>query len=1044
MSLYPQPWSRPDAPRPASRTAAPPAAASLLFSRGALRRTDTRRIAAGLIVLAVLSVVLLNVGIYSGARDRLARERWAQLGATLDAKREEVRDLLWQFERQAAYVAGQPAVEEGARAAAGGRFDAPALETLELELSRASRAFDFRSIQLLDRSGRVLARTSGAGDFASAPDRALAERARVETHAIMEDVRAEGDSHGAMALAIPVGHSPGGAVLLFRGSVEDVLLPLLMSWPGYGSNAGAYLVKKEGDDIACVTSPPPSLGVAAGDRIPADRSFMRAAAMAADGVESTLETVDARGVVVWTVSRSLQERGWGLVVQVDRASALSGLRVSVVGLLVLDFAMVLLGVGAVWYWRRQYRSALAGRELEVTRRHAARIHAIFDTAFDAILTFNREWRVVTVNRSGAALFGRTEAEMVGQPFHQFLRLDASASAGVAATFAAGTVARAEALHASGTPVPVEFSLGSAGEGSEFLYTAIARDITDRMESEQRIQAFADGLEQSNRRLEELNAQLEEASRLKSEFLANTSHELRTPLNGMIGFLQLVLDGLCDSKAEERDFMQQALECSRHLLGLINDVLDIARIEAGKLALEITPVEPAKVFDEVYSLTHVQAAQKGVKLRFEAPEQRDLRVRADFGKVKQVLINLVGNSLKFTPSGTITVRAIAHVESGHFMFEVIDTGIGVPLDRQQVIFEKFIQGDGSTTRKFGGTGLGLAITRSLVELMGGIVGVESEGPGKGTRMYFSLPLWSEVKPNADPDADDPSDQISGPVGGALILVVEDDALFRRYLTQLLHGSGYRTVEARHAEGAWVLARRLRPAVVVSDYALTSLEGASLRTGWDLAERMSSDSQTRHIPTVFVTGFDEELRVKLRSTAFARRPEHLVKPIDGRVLVAKVRDLLGETEGRVLRILMADDDPSVTAYVRKVLPADRFHLEVAGNGTECLHAMRTQPRGFDLLLLDLMMPDVSGYDVLREMALTGLGSLLPVLVLTNNPEPRNADERRLLEQGLVLDVLSKAAVHDNPSLLAHSIDWQLQMARESDLPPDSETGGERAAA
>ena len=135
-------------------------------------------------------------------------------------------------------------------------------------------------------------------------------------------------------------------------------------------------------------------------------------------------------------------------------------------------------------------------------------------------------------------------------------------------------------------MPVEFSIGSAGQGDERLYTVIVRDITERVEAEKRIRSFAEGLEISNRRLEEVNAQLEEASRLKSEFLANTSHELRTPLNGMIGFLQLVLDGMCDSRDEERDFLQQALQCSRHLLGLINDVLDIAKIEAGKLTLEI--------------------------------------------------------------------------------------------------------------------------------------------------------------------------------------------------------------------------------------------------------------------------------------------------------------------------------------------------------------------------------------------------------------------------------------------------------------------------
>ena len=136
------------------------------------------------------------------------------------------------------------------------------------------------------------------------------------------------------------------------------------------------------------------------------------------------------------------------------------------------------------------------------------------------------------------------------------------------------------------------------------------------------------------------------------------------------------------------------------------------------------------------------------------------------------------------------------------------------------------------------------------------------------------------------------------------------------------------------------------------------------------------------------------------------------------------------GRTVRVLMADDDPSVSAYVRKVLPEERFHLEVATNGEECLHILRTQPRGFDLLLLDLMMPEVSGYDVLREMTLTGAGTDLPVLVLTNFPEGRNDEERRLLEDGLVLDVLAKTTVHDNPALLPHVIDWHLQVVTEGD--------------
>ncbi len=167
---------------------------------------------------------------------------------------------------------------------------------------------------------------------------------------------------------------------------------------------------------------------------------------------------------------------------------------------------------------------------------------------------------------------------------------------------------------------------------------------------------------------------------------------------------------------------------------------------------------------------------------------------------------------------------------------------------------------------------------------------------------------------------------------------------------------------------------------------------------------------------------------------------MKPVDGAALIARIEQIVGSVQGRPVRILLADDDPTVGAFVRKVLPQDRFHVEMAANGEQCLHILRTQPRGFDVLLLDLMMPEVSGYDVLREMTLHRLGTELPVLVMTNYPEPRNEEERRLLELGVVLDVLPKSSVHDNPGLLPHIIGWHLQAAdADGDAPgpkPDRE--------
>jgi len=724
------------------------------------------------------------------------------------------------------------------------------------------------------------------------------------------------------------------------------------------------------------------------------------------------------------------------VARADRSVVMGGLEATIIKLLIIDFLILLVAAILIWQWRRSYSRGIAKHEQVVTSRHAERVQAIFDTAFDAIVTFDRSGRVRTVNRAAEELFGRSALAMENQPLHRVLRWSGPDSGSKPRDLPTpGVVWLANALRPDGQAIPTEMSLGESGLGEELLYTAIVRDIRQRVEAERQIRSFAEGLESTNRRLEEANAQLEEASRLKSEFLANTSHELRTPLNGMMGFLQLVLDGMCQSKEEEREFLKQALQCSKHLLNLINDVLDIARIEAGKLSLDIQKVEVATLFQEVRTVTHVQATQKDVKLIFTDLEDASSAVRCDLNKAKQVLINLVGNSLKFTQKGSIVVRAMARPDLGHVRFEVEDTGIGIPVEQQGIIFEKFSQGDGSTTRKFGGAGLGLAISKSLIELMGGVIGVRSEGRGQGTTMYFTLPAWTDQASDAAPEAEADA-TIDGPAGGALVLVVEDDPVFRKFMTAVLHQHGYRTVEVPSAEAGWVLVRRLRPAVVVLDYALSCSEGAEIRTGWDLAQRITTDAETRHTPVLFVTGFEGEVRDRLRNTAFARKPEHLVKPIEPAALTAKLDEMVAAVSGRQARILMAEDDPAVTAFVRKVLPENRYYMEVVANGEQCLHVLRTQPNGFDLLLLDLMMPGVSGYDVLRDMTLTGTAAKVPVLVLTNCPEPRNAEEKRLLEDGLVIEVLSKNSVHDNPSLLAHLIDWNLQVKHEGDHPPEHE--------
>jgi PAS domain S-box-containing protein len=1013
---------------------------SALLGSGHDAHRDSRRIAVGLVGLAVISLVLLNFGIYQSAEQRLVKQRWSQLQGKTEERRDEVRSLLDRYQREAAFAAGGSTLIDAARSALMGPLQDEDRAVLSAEMDRAIHNLEFDSALLVAPDGTTLAGTAGAGTEDVPRLRELVRRALDSGAPALGSLHRDRDSGELLAVAVPMVRAAlddKTPVLVLAVDVDVAMHAVLRYWPGFGAAAGAYLVEQEGDQLVMLTSVPNHAGDGIMRRVPAVDPAFRAAAMAAVGVESHVEVPGAHGPTTWAVTRFLPEVGWGLVGQDDRSAIDDGMRGTLVGLLMLDVAIAVLAMAALWLWRRQYATGLAEREVEVTRRHAERVQSVLDTALDAIVGVDHVGRIVEFNPSAERIFGYTRQQALGRGMSELLApemLDARDENGFASSLVRGRGTmlgqrlERSARRADGTEFPIEISLSRMPNVEPPMFTAFIRDIGERVEAEARVRSFAEGLELSNRRLAEVNAQLDEASRLKSEFLANTSHELRTPLNGMIGFLQLVLDNMCDSPEEERDFLKQALQCSRHLLGLINDVLDIAKIEAGKLTLDIEPIDVEQLFHEVYTLTHVQAAQKGITLRFTPPASDDLRARGDFGKIKQVLVNLVGNSLKFTPSGSISVRATQHPDSGHFMFEVQDTGIGISPERQKLVFEKFTQADGSTTRKYGGTGLGLAISRSLVELMGGIIGVHSDGEGKGTRMYFSLPVWREAVQDDLSEATELLDRIEGPATGPLVLIVEDDTTFRHYLSTLLHAHGYRTVQARHAEGGWVQVRRLQPSVVVLDYALGCNEGAHLRTGWDLAERMTTDNATRHIPLIFVTGFDDELREKLKATAFARKPLHLMKPIDGEALIAKIGDVIGHVQNRKVRVLMADDDPSVAAYVKKVLPDKRFHLEIATNGEECLHILRTQPRGFDVLLLDLMMPQVSGYDVLREMTLTGMNPELPVLVLTNFPEARNEDERRLLDDGLVLEVLPKLAVHDNPQLLPHIIEWQMQVARE----------------
>ena len=265
-------------------------------------------------------------------------------------------------------------------------------------------------------------------------------------------------------------------------------------------------------------------------------------------------------------------------------------------------------------------------------------------------------------------------------------------------------------------------------------------------------------------LEAARQKAEEASRLKSEFLANVSHEIRTPLNGMIGFLKLILEGMADDPEEQNQFLAEAHHLSIHLLNIINDILDIAKIEAGKMELVYAPVKLDELFSAVENFMRPQAEMRNLSFRMQMPAISDeIIVQSNYQRLLQVMLNLVGNAIKFTHEGGITVSADLVLKKANFQDQqfpgmvrvrVADTGIGVSLDKQDKLFQLFSQVDGSRTRQYGGTGLGLAISQKLVEAMGGEVHFYSLGEGLGSTVTFTVPLYQQpvMVSSSDSDSD----------------------------------------------------------------------------------------------------------------------------------------------------------------------------------------------------------------------------------------------------------------------------------------------------
>ena len=488
-------------------------------------------------------------------------------------------------------------------------------------------------------------------------------------------------------------------------------------------------------------------------------------------------------------------------------------------------------------------------------------------------------------------------------------------------------------------------------------------------------ALATNLNRMNEELGRLYQQLEAANRHKSEFLASMSHELRTPLNAILGFSEVLLERLFgDLNAKQEEYLQDVLDSGRHLLSLINDILDLSKVEAGQMELEVGSFALSEILENGLTMIRERAGRHGIALSLDVDPAIDV-IEADERKVKQVVFNLLSNAVKFTPDGG-QVGISAGMDDAGVRITVSDTGIGIAPEHQERIFEEFQQVGGVYTEKREGTGLGLALAKKFVELHGGRLWVESE-VGHGSRFTFTLPVRVAPQPEAVPA---PSPAAGLAYEGPVVLVVEDDPPAAELLRLYLEGVGYHVEIARDGEEGFAKARQLRPNLLTLDLLLPKMDG------WDLLVRLKGEPETRQIPVVIVSIMEQQGKGFALGAA-----DYLVKPVSREELLHALQrcGLTPSRQRERVTILAIDDDPLAVELVEAILTAEGFRILKAYGGEEGLAmACREVPA---LIILDLLMPDVDGFTVIERLRADATTAAIPVVILTSKSLTAHEKER-----------------------------------------------------
>jgi diguanylate cyclase (GGDEF)-like protein/PAS domain S-box-containing protein len=635
---------------------------------------------------------------------------------------------------------------------------------------------------------------------------------------------------------------------------------------------------------------------------------------------------------------------------------------------------------------------------------------VLDNSADIIVTTDTESRIVEFNKGASRILGYAYDEMTGtqvdslwvRPEERNEILGLMNQYGYVSNYE--TQLRAKNGHI--LDVNLTLSYISDGNGGRSGTVGISKDITEKKRLEREIDERSRELRELNEKLEtkviertvelrKANKELERSNTLKSKFIATMSHELRTPLNSILGFSELLVEDASGPLAEkQKRYATNIYNSGSHLLQLINNILDLAKIESGRIELNYDSFPLQTAVAEVESVIRPLADKKKLKLEIQSSDEPIL-LKADRIKFKQILYNLLSNSVKFTPDGgSILLEAEAIDDSGpgtgapsehllqiHNSFlrlSVSDTGIGIKKEDHDRIFAEFEQVDSSYSRRYEGTGLGLSLTKKLIELHGGEISVESE-EGVGSKFIVIMPLVDKatvverLRQIGEVDVAAPHEHLEQwgerMEGGPLILVVEDDLATSELMTLYLVQGGYRVARARNGDEALSRAYKLKPFAVILDVMLPG------KDGWEILQEMKSDPELKEIPVIISSVINNyELGFALGAS------DYLVKPVDRNSLFEKLNSLnLAKKKARKpVNILCIDDDPKALELLTAILEPAGYTVITSDSGKGGIEkAIIYQP---DLIILDLMIPDLNGFEVTRVLKDNPAAMDIPIFILT----------------------------------------------------------------